>query len=378
MLKLHGKIEHFQSDFKGHRLLYITNNTNIPEVIRSKYALLVETEIPEGYGAYFSFNEKNLNVNNFYHLKSAFNYLLEGDIVRVDDRGNFATLFRVNSTNNTILLTTRCNHYCLMCSQPPTTEDDSWIFSETMNLLEMIPDTTKVMGYSGGEPTLYGDDFVRLIKKTKDYLPNTVIDVLTNGRAFSDYSFSKKIETANHPNCTFGIPLYSYDPVNHDYIVQARGAFDETIKGIVNLKKCNQRVEIRIVIHKQTIKDLIETCSYIARNLLFVDHVALMGLEITGFTRANLDKLWIDPYEYKDILSKAVNILNSYKIETSVYNHQICTVNNDVMENYHQSISDWKNEYVEECEGCTKRNHCGGFFSSSKKYKYSKYINAIT
>ena len=378
MLKLHGKIEHFQSDFKGHRLLYITNNINIPEVIRSKYALLVEKEIPEGYGAYFSFNKKNLNVNNFYHLKSAFNYLLEGDIVRVDDRGNFATLFRVNSTNNTILLTTRCNHYCLMCSQPPTTEDDSWIFSETMNLLEMIPDTTKVMGYSGGEPTLYGDDFVRLIKKTKDYLPNTVIDVLTNGRAFSDYSFSKKIEKANHPNCTFGIPLYSYDPVNHDYIVQARGAFDETIKGIVNLKKCNQRVEIRIVIHKQTINDLIETCSYIARNLLFVDHVALMGLEITGFTRANLDKLWIDPYEYKDILSKAVNILNSYNIETSVYNHQICTVNNDVMENYHQSISDWKNEYVKECEGCTKINHCGGFFSSSKKYKYSKYINAIT
>ena len=89
MLKLHGKIEHFQSDFKGHRLLYITNNINIPEVIRSKYALLVETEIPEGYGAYFSFNEKNLNVNNFYHLKSAFNYLLEGDIVRVDDRGKY-------------------------------------------------------------------------------------------------------------------------------------------------------------------------------------------------------------------------------------------------------------------------------------------------
>ena len=51
-----------------------------------------------------------------------------------------------------------------------------------------------------------------------------------------------------------------------------------------------------------------------------------MGLEITGFTRANLDDLWIDPYEYKDILSEAVDVLNRYKIPASVYNHQLCTL----------------------------------------------------
>jgi hypothetical protein len=32
-----------------------------------------------------------------------------------------------------------------------------------------------------------------------------------------------------------------------------------------------------------------------------------MGLEITGFTRANLDLLWIDPYEYKHTLSDRVS-----------------------------------------------------------------------
>jgi hypothetical protein len=31
-----------------------------------------------------------------------------------------------------------------------------------------------------------------------------------------------------------------------------------------------------------------------------------MGLEITGFARPNSNMLWIDPYEYKDILSEAV------------------------------------------------------------------------
>jgi len=122
---------------------------------------------------------------------------------------------------------------------------------------------------------------------------------------------------------------------------------------------------------------LVQTCEFIARNLIFVDHVALMGLEMMGFTRANLDKLWIDPYEYKNTLSKALEVLNSYGIKTSIYNHQLCVVNLDVKPNYVKSISDWKNEYVEECDSCIKKNECGGFFSSSKKYRYSDHIKAF-
>ena len=89
----------------------------------------------------------------------------------------------------------------------------------------------------------------------------------------------------------FAIPLYSDDPTKHNYIVQADNAYDETLQGILNLKSHNQKVEIRIVIHKQSIDTLINLCEFITKNLIFVDHVALMGLEITGFTRANLKDL---------------------------------------------------------------------------------------
>jgi hypothetical protein len=136
-------------------------------------------------------------------------------------------------------------------------------------------------------------------------------------------------------------------------------------------------VEIRIVLHKQTVERLVPTCEFICRNLLFVDHVALMGLEITGFTRPNLDVLWIDPYEYRDTLSEAVSILNSYGMSTSVYNHQLCVVNEDVERNYRKSISDWKNEYIAACEPCTRKAECGGFFSSSKMYRHSDHIKAF-
>ena len=91
-----------------------------------------------------------------------------------------------------------------------------------------------------------------------------------------------------------------------------------------------------------------------------------MGLEITGFTRANLKDLWIDPYDYKDILSAAVKILNKYNIQNSVYNHQLCTVNNDVYDNYQKSISDWKNEYVEECADALERMNVAVSFHLQK------------
>ncbi len=108
--------------------------------------------------------------------------------------------------------------------------------------------------------------------------------------------------------------------MRHDYVVQARGAFDEDYSGHPQSQALWSEVEIRIVLHKQTIDRLVRTCDFICRNLLFVDHVALMGLEITGFTRANLDSLWIDPYDYRHVLSEAVGLFNSYGIEP------LCTI----------------------------------------------------
>jgi hypothetical protein len=133
-----------------------------------------------------------------------------------------------------------------------------------------------------------------------------------------------------------------------------------------------------VVIHKQTYEGLPALAEFITRNLLFVDKVALMGLEMTGFTRANIDDLWIDPIEYKDILSQTVRIFENYGIFVSVYNHQLCLVNPDVESAYARSISDWKNEYAQECEPCTRKSECGGFFSSGIRYRYSSSLKPFT
>jgi len=97
---------------------------------------------------------------------------------------------------------------------------------------------------------------------------------------------------------------------------------------------------------------------------------------MTGFTKANLDDLWIDPIEYQNELTEAVDILNRFGINVSIYNHQLCLLPPNLWKFAIKSISDWKNEYMPECNGCEMQEKCGGFFSSAH-FKYSTHIQPI-
>lgn len=384
MIKLGGRVIqiHETNPHEG-KLFALSTNANLPTVLRGNKAFIARSKnIPEGFSHYITFESQAENIqfsenSSFIVLPDEYDYLSDEDVVRITpNKEHIRVLFRKNASNNTILITEQCNHYCLMCSQPPKNQDDSHLLQEAFDLIRLIPKNTKEIGFTGGEPTLFGDRFLELLDFTKSYLPETGVHILSNGRSFKDMRFTKKYADINHFDMMVGIPIYSSNPSMHDFIVQSQGALDETLAGILNLKRMNQKVEIRVVLHKQSITDLLDLCEFIGRNLLFVDHVALMGLEMMGFTRANLDSLWIDPFDYKDTLSEAVNILSSYGLTTSVYNHQLCIVNEDILPFYRRSISDWKNEFAPECEGCNKTSSCGGFFSSSLQHRYSDYIKA--
>ena len=59
-------------------------------------------------------------------------------------------------------------------------------------------------------------------------------------------------------------------------------------------------MELRFVIHRDTYARLFPPLPSSWRaTFCFVDHVALMGLEMTGFAKTNADALWIDPVEYQ-------------------------------------------------------------------------------
>src|SRR4029077_20855284 len=117
-------------------------------------------------------------------------------------------------------------------------------------------------------------------------------------------------------------------------------------------------------------------CDWFARNLPFVDHIALMGLENTGLALANPELLWIDPVDYADDLAAGVRILRAAGVHVSIYNLPLCLLDRSVWDVAVQSISDWKNGHLPECDGCAARPRCAGFFSSGRP-KTSRGIKPI-
>jgi His-Xaa-Ser system radical SAM maturase HxsC len=314
--------------------------------------------------------ENSPEVGNCEKLVSApskFDYLSDGDIIGFDpETGHFRTLYRRESRHNSFLVTDRCNHYCLMCSQPPKDVDDRWLLDEIKATLPLVSKQTEYLCFTGGEPLLDWPDFIDVLALCRDELPNTIIHVLSNGRAFAHDEVVEAWSALRHPRLSVGIPIYSAIDHIHDYVVQARGAFDETVLGVLKLKNRKQRVEVRVVLHAITAPRIAETCRWLARNMPFVDHVALMGLENTGFAIANSEELWIDPLDYKTELKEAVHTLASARVNVSVYNLQRCVLDRSIWPYATQSISDWKNGYVEECERCTEKVRCSGFFTSGR------------
>jgi hypothetical protein len=115
---------------------------------------------------------------------------------------------------------------------------------------------------------------------------------------------------------------------------------------------------------------------YIYRNLSFVEHVALMGLEYVGYTPRNIADLWIDPFDYQDELERAVRYLSVRGIAVSLYNHQLCVLRPSLWGYARKSISDWKNLFLPECESCGALAQCGGLFQWAIK-KHSAHIHTL-
>lgn len=304
-------------------------------------------------------------------------YLDDDDVVVVAPDGRVRTLYRRRSSSNTLFATERCNSFCVMCSQPPRQVDDSWRIREMLRIIELVHPDTAELGITGGEPTLLGQGLVDVVIACRDHLPRTALHILSNGRLFKAAPYAATLGAVRHHDLMVGVPLYSDIDRQHDYVVQATGAFDDTMRGLHNLAASGVPVEIRVVIHRETYRRLPQLAHFIYRNLTFAAHVTFMGLEVVGFAKANLSTLWIDPIDYRDELESAVHTLATCGMTVSIYNHQLCTLPTSLWSFSRQSISDWKNEYAPECDGCAARAECGGFFAWNLRVGKSRTIKAI-
>lgn len=329
------------------------------------------TNIPKGFAAVLT--SKNLpNVKGTVVTEvQQFSELNENDVVLVNTDGSISVLYEIKSLHNAIMATERCNHRCIMCPQPPVLQEkDKTGFN--LKLLSLYDKNTQEVGITGGEPTLIGDNLFVLIEYIKKHLPKSSISLLSNGVKFADYKYAQKLALVMHHDLQIDVPIFSDIDTEHNRIVGVK-TFHKTIEGLYNLAKFRQKIGLRIVVHKQTYRRLPQLAEFIYRNFPFVFHVAFMQMETVGLAQDNIDELWIDPYDYNKELEEAVLNLAQRNMNVSIYNSQLCILSDSIKNYARQSISDWKNIYLPECEGCELKIECAGFFASAKNM-HSEHI----
>lgn len=168
--------------------------------------------------------------------------------------------------------------------------------------------------------------------------------------------------------------MYSSDPECHDYIVQSKGSFAETLEGIYNLAKFDASIEIRVVLTKVNASLLTELVDFIYRNLTFVDHIALMGMEHMGYVKLNWEKVYIDPIDYQEYLVSAVRFLKLRGMNVSIYNLPLCLLDEKIWLFSKNSITDSKRSFDEKCLSCSVQSKCGGVFRRQMEAMHIKPI----
>lgn len=332
---------------------------------------------PDGAGLYLA-SGPAAGPGPTIHLPERLGHLDVGDVIAISEDGaRVSVVWKSTAVHNSLLLTERCDNYCIMCSQPPKDRDDSFLYARARRIVDALPPTASSIAFTGGEPTVDASEFLGLLNHVAAVAPHLSVHVLSNGRRFGDRDFTARYAAVALRDLMVGIPVYGSEPSLHDFVVQAPGAFNETIKGILTLAENGCRIELRVVVQQATVPALAEIAHYIARNLPFVDQVALMGLEMTGLAKPNASLVWIDPFDYREQLREAYEILASAHIRTRIYNHQLCVLDQALWPAAVQSISEWKNNFPELCEPCIMRDACAGVFTTSGQ-RLSSHLAPIT
>ena len=283
-----------------------------------------------------------------------------GDIILLSPSAERADrLLRSGSKHNTLLVTEQCDQLCLMCSQPPKkSHDDRFdLLLEACLLAE--PDS--LIGISGGEPTLYKGQLLDMISTVLAGRPDLRFHVLTNGQHFTpeDIAILRRPE---FKKLAWGIPLYSSDPLEHDIIVVKPGAFERLHESFDHLLLSGARIELRTVLLKANQDNLIELARHLCVALPFIEQWSLMGLENIGFARNRWDELYSDLRAQSSQLATAIDYASLFGIEAKIFNVALCQLPKSMHSYAVASISDWKQRFAPQCDNCSARSECSGFF----------------
>ncbi|NDK08463.1 radical SAM protein [Candidatus Gracilibacteria bacterium] len=156
-----------------------------------------------------------------------------------------------------------CNNMCDFCVQgdkrtkyPPRSID------EIKKILDdEYKNGSRGLVFTGGEPTVHKNltEAIRYAKK----LGYEQIQIQSNGRNFEKLDYVKELIEAGVTE--FGPSIHGFKPETHDKLVKAPGAWQQVVKGLINLKNLKQYVLINSVVTKQNYKEIPELAALLVK-----------------------------------------------------------------------------------------------------------------
>jgi His-Xaa-Ser system radical SAM maturase HxsC len=306
----------------------------------------------------------------------AMNQLEDGDCVLIGKDGTITIVWEKKAPVNPLLLTEMCDCCCLMCPQPPKAHDRTLTLTSKRILNLVTIKNTQGICLTGGEPTLLQEDFFDILAMIKKKRLKSTVMLLTNGKSFANFEFTKRFVSLRPNDFLTCVSMHSDEDEVHDRIVGVKGSFYKTAMGLQNLARFREKIEIRVVVSRINAHRLESIAIFIQRNFPFIQHCTFMGMEITGLALDNYATVWIDPYEYREELSRALKALSRADIDVSIYNLPLCLIEPKSRSFARRSISGWKNDYLPICEECSVKSKCCGVFTTSGAHQ-SSYIRPL-
>ena len=258
-----------------------------------------------------------------------------------------------------------------MCPQPPQKHAPE-LLQQAENILDLLHGKhVPHICITGGEPTLLKEQLPELIEAVFRQAPDAEVLMLSNGRSFAAGGYTEQFSAFAHRRLKIEIPIHGDCAELHDRIAGCPESFVQTRAGIHHLLEAGVEVGIRIVVSRLNYSRLNELIRFISREFPEIRYVNLMGMEVLGNAWKNREQVWIEFDEVKDSLQQAVEQCFACGIIPSLYNYPLCLFDRKYWYCYRNSISDYKIRYFEECEKCTEKSRCGGFFAST--YRYTRY-----
>jgi radical SAM protein with 4Fe4S-binding SPASM domain len=175
-----------------------------------------------------------------------------------------------------LALTYRCNNRCIHCYNEASRAHNELSTAEWKSVLDRVWNLgIPHVVFTGGEPTLK-ENLPELIAYAEHM--GLITGLNTNGRRLSQPVYLKHLVDAGLDHVQ--ITLESHDPSIHDTIVASSGAWEQTVKGIINALSSKLFVMTNTTLLRSNSQTLAETLKFLSD--LRVPTVGLNGLIYSG------------------------------------------------------------------------------------------------